>query len=65
MIWQACKGSQHIVSLRGKLFRLVESQEQIATMSYVDTLQEQALLEEMLESVKPSFPKAVKRITIF
>jgi hypothetical protein len=57
MIWQACKGSQHIGYLHGELFRLVESQEQIATMSYVDTLQEQALLEEMLESVKPSFPE--------
>lgn len=57
MIWQACKGSQHTGSLQGELFRLVESQQHVATMSYVDNLQEQALLEEMLESIKPSFPE--------
>ncbi|MEE9322547.1 MAG: RES family NAD+ phosphorylase [Granulosicoccus sp.] len=57
MIWQTRKGSQHTGFLQGELFRLVESQQQVATMSYVDTLEEQALLEEMLESIKPSFPE--------
>ena len=55
MIWDACNGSDHILPITGELFRLVESQEQVATMGYVDTLEEQALLEELLEASKPSF----------
>lgn len=43
--------------LSGRIFRLVESQEQVATLSYVDTLAEQALLEQMLENVKPACPE--------
>lgn len=58
MIWEACRGEQHIDRLSGVLYRLVESQEQIATLGYVDTLEEQALLEEMLETVKPSYPES-------
>ena len=57
MIWQDCNGSQHIGPLDGVLFRLVESQEQIATLSYVDTLEEQTLLEQLLEDVKPAYPE--------
>lgn len=54
MIWQACHGEAHMRPLSGELFRLVESQQQIATLSYVDTLEEQALLEEMLDQAKPA-----------
>lgn len=56
MIWQACQGEQHISTLSGRLFRLVESQLQAATLSLVDTLAEQALLEQMLEDTKPAVP---------
>lgn len=52
-IWDACQGPQLISPLSGVVLRLVESQEQIATLSFVDTLEEQALLEELLESAKP------------
>lgn len=45
-----------MAAIGGTLYRLVESQEQIATLSYVDTLEEQALLEELLETVKPPCP---------
>lgn len=55
MIWDACNGAQQIEHLAGTLHRLVESQEQIATLGYVDTLDEQALLESMLESSKPIY----------
>ena len=54
MVWQACQGEKHIQALSGELFRLVESQQQIATLSYVDTLEEQALLEDMLDAAKPA-----------
>ncbi len=56
MIWDTCDGPAHISPLRGLLYRLVESQQQVATLSYVDTLEEQAVLEEMLEDSKPSVP---------
>lgn len=54
-LWQHCAGEQHIQPIAGTLYRLVESQEHIATMGYVDTLAEQALLEDLLETVKPSY----------
>lgn len=56
MVWAQCQGEQHIGRISGRLYRLVESQEQIATLGYVDTLEEQALLEEMLDAVKPPYP---------
>lgn len=56
MIWQDCRGEQHISPLSGTLYRLVESQEQVATSEYVDNLDEQALLEGLLEEVKPPAP---------
>lgn len=55
-IWIACDGAQAIQPIHGSLWRLVESQEQIATRSYVDTLEEQAVLEELLEATKPPLP---------
>lgn len=56
MIWEACEGAKQVQTLSGTAWRLVESQEQIATLGYVDTLEEQALLEELLDSVKPPYP---------
>lgn len=55
-IWQNCHGQQHIKPLRGRLVRLVESQAQVATLQLVDTLAEQALLEQLLETSKPPVP---------
>ncbi len=60
MIWDACDGVNHITTISGTLLRLVESQEQVATMGYVDTLDEQALLEEMLELAKPPYSEAIQ-----
>lgn len=53
MIWADCDGEKHIGCIQGLLFRLVESQQQVATLSFVDTLEEQALLEDLLETSKP------------
>lgn len=58
MIWDSCNGPRHIGELAGVLHRLVESQEQIATLSYVDTLEEQAVLEDLLDAAKPPYPDA-------
>jgi len=37
-----------------KIYRIVESQEKVATMQLVDTLDEQALLEDLIETTKPT-----------
>lgn len=62
MLWQDCQGERYITEVTGRLYRLVESQVQVATLSYVDTLAEQALLEQMLEQVKP--PTRTKDATL-
>ena len=49
-------------SLDGSLWRIVESQEQIATMALVDDLDEQSLLEEMLNENKPPLDPSVSGI---
>ena len=59
-IWQRCQGPQQIKPLRGRLVRLVESQAQVATLQLVDTLAEQALLEELLETSKPPLPQSAE-----
>lgn len=56
MQWHSIRLDEHIKAISGTLYRLVESQEQVATLGYVDTLEEQVLLEAMLEDVKPSYP---------
>src|SRR5690606_6678737 len=48
VFYYACTGAKHIRPIKGTLRRLVESQEEVATLEYVDTLEEQAVLEEML-----------------
>jgi len=59
-IWSRCDGEQHIRPLRGRLLRLVESQEQVATQQLVDDLEEQALLEQLLERSKPPLPEGTE-----
>lgn len=53
-LWTALKGEDCIQPLTVELVRVVESQEQIATLSLVDNLEEQAVLESLLEAVKPA-----------
>lgn len=55
--WQSIDWEKVIRPIHGTLYRLVESQEQIATRQLLDTLEEQALLEEMLDAVKPPYPE--------
>lgn len=40
----------------GKFWRLVEAQHQVSTMKLVDTVEEQSLLEDILETSKRPFP---------
>lgn len=54
--WNSINIDQEVTPISGTLYRLVESQEQVATLGYVDTLEEQVLLEAMLDEAKPSYP---------
>ena len=55
-VWSACREQARPGPLDGTVYRLVESQEQVATNALVTTLTEQALLEELLEASKPALP---------
>lgn len=53
-IWGECQEQLATVTLTGGIIRVVESQEKVATNELVDTLEEQAVLEEMIEQTKPA-----------
>lgn len=52
-IWTRCAGSSEIRLLRSRPWRAVEAQHQVATRKLVDSSEEQALLEDLLERRKP------------
>ena len=60
-IWAQCRASIAPQYLCNELIRVVESQEQIATNTLVDNLEEQELLEQLLEDSKPALPPGDKQ----
>ena len=52
-IWTRCAGDSELRSLRLSPWRVVEAQHQVSTRKLVDSAEEQALLEELIERVKP------------
>ena len=52
-----CVEKEHIKPLSEKVFRVAESQQKVATNTLVDTLEEQQMLEEMLDRLKPRIPQ--------
>ena len=57
MEWVTIVANTGLVTISGTIIRVVESQEQIATKTIVDTIEEQSILEEMLEATKPSLAR--------
>jgi hypothetical protein len=55
-IWTQCGGASELRPLRLTARRVVESQHQVSTRKLVDTLEEQAVLEDLIESAKPPMP---------
>jgi len=55
-IWTRCAGSSRIRALSARPFRLVEAQHLTSTRRLVDSADEQAALETMLERAKPPLP---------
>ena len=52
--WRGIALAEHVITLEGRVYRVVESQEQVATVNIVDTLEEQSVLEQLLEHSKPA-----------
>jgi len=61
-LWAACAPDLEFTPLRERFYRVVESQEQVATNSLVEDLEEQALLEIMLEETKPRLPPGAEHL---
>ncbi|WP_166264143.1 RES family NAD+ phosphorylase [Marinobacter caseinilyticus] len=51
-----------VSTFQGELFRVVESQEEVATTQLVDNLAEQAVLEDMIELSKPPRPESTAKL---
>ena len=54
--WTPAALSSEAVPLAKKCWRLVEAQHVVSTLKLVDTLDEQALLENLIEETKPQIP---------
>ena len=54
--------ARHAAPLKLDLWRAVEAQHQVATMVLVDTLDEQALLESLLDGSKPAVPESMRSL---
>lgn len=52
-IWTRCAGASEIRPLRLAPWRVVEAQHQVSTRKLVDSAEEQELLEDLIERVKP------------
>lgn len=56
-IWTRCAGSSRVRPLELGAWRVVESQFIVSTRKLVESAAEQALLEQLLEQVKPPLPR--------
>ncbi len=56
-IWTPAALSSEAAPWKGRGWRLVEAQHRISTLKLVDTIAEQALLEDILEDTKPPVPE--------
>jgi len=52
-IWTRCAGASELRPLQLSPWRAVEAQHQVSTRKLVDSLEEQALLEDLIERAKP------------
>ena len=52
-IWTRCAGDSELRALRASPWRAVEAQHQVSTRKLVDSADEQALLEELIDRAKP------------
>src|SRR5260370_16170749 len=55
-IWMRCEGPNRVSPLALTAWRVVEAQHKVSTRRLVDTLEEQQILEEIVDEVKPPRP---------
>jgi hypothetical protein len=55
-IWMRCAGPLRVSPLKLAAWRVVEAQHKVSTRRLVDTLDEQAVLEDIVDEVKPRRP---------
>jgi hypothetical protein len=60
--WTPAALSANARRLSGRCWRVVEAQHVVSTMALVDTLEEQALLEHLLDDSKPSVPPECRHL---
>ena len=61
-IWNECDGKNNITTLNELAWRIVESQDSASTRKLVSSLDEQILLEQMIEEVKPPVPSSYSKL---
>lgn len=61
-IWTPDALSSEAVRLYGKYWRMVEAQHRVSTLKVVDTLDEQALIEDLIEETKPQIPMECRHL---
>ncbi len=61
-IWTAAALSSEAVELDTRCWRLVEAQHRVSTLKLADTLEEQALLEDLVEGTKPAIPAECRHL---
>jgi hypothetical protein len=54
--WTTAALSREVRRIAGRCWRVVEAQHVVSTMALVDTLEDQALLEQVLDESKPAVP---------
>src|SRR6185295_2574229 len=60
--WTPAALSSKRRALSGVCWRVVEAQHKVSTLKLVDTLDEQALLENLIEQTKPSVPPECRHL---
>mgnify|MGYP000468687130 CR=1 FL=1 len=60
--WTASELSSRAAPLSGSFWRVVEAQHFISTMKLTDSLEEQAILEDLIEETKPPVPPDCNRL---
>lgn len=60
--WTPAALSSEAQPLSGTCWRLVEAQHRVSTLKLVDTVEEQAILEEQIQGTKPPLPPGSERL---
>ena len=62
MLQDAINELGKLTNYKTSVYRIVETQEYAATMNLVDDLEEQELLEQLLDEVKPPYKKGTQKL---